>query len=227
MIFRVIRLADPESVVFCDTGPYAGQWRARGYLYGERGELDALLAHRRVRLVVLDHCPATYDPPGPHATTHDCVIDDPAHVLWHRCSCGQRWDAPRAQGGICHSDAAYVAEGEPARPTADGGETSGTGANDVRTIRTSSPGEPADLRFAGAMIEAALSAAEIEATSVTAGYVSGETIVVSAILTSADDVTRALTLFDPLPPGAARVEHHISKRDSEFAVRVYYPRGDL
>lgn len=102
----------------------------------------------------------------------------------------------------------------------DGGYTSGSMRND-------SPSTPPDLRFVGALIEAELSAVEIPALSITAAYASETTIVVAVIVPDADAVRRALAAFDPLPPGASRVEHHISDVDQEFVVRVYFPRGDL
>lgn len=41
------------QATYCDIGPYAGQYRAIGFVYGAREELDALFSARDVDLVVV------------------------------------------------------------------------------------------------------------------------------------------------------------------------------
>lgn len=44
---------DDRPVIYCDIGPHAGKWRAHGYLYGTKEELDALFDSRDNELAVV------------------------------------------------------------------------------------------------------------------------------------------------------------------------------
>lgn len=53
------------QMLYCDIGPYAGQYRLTGYVYGTQDELEALLASRKNELAVVPDVPEPEREPVP------------------------------------------------------------------------------------------------------------------------------------------------------------------
>ena len=69
MRFRTDDRYDQAS--YCDTGPYEGQFRAIGFLYGTREELDVLLGARDVDVVPIPDGEIVPDWWKPYASEFD------------------------------------------------------------------------------------------------------------------------------------------------------------